>query len=650
MENRNLNKLIISNENNYNINNYGNKSSNCCTCINSYCYNFCQCECHKVKLKQNNNIEEIDFENAPNLNINELKMKSLNDYYKNQNTNLNINNNYNNYSPSLKNLNPSKSSANLGNYNLNSNGKHLFSLKKRIENNIENIKLSYMNNARDENFLNSQKNLKINKNSNLNNYNELNFQEVASHYKTQNNFNTLKKYYQLNNNTSRNIDNLNYNNSLKSQIEFNKLLNSIKGNDNNIKNNNINSLNIKNSNISYKNFTERETRHYTKINGYNLNPMNNINNSSDNYVPEMQINSGQRHTVNYNRNNRILDNYYNDQNKTNFNDLCSNTEYNKPFRTLNIDNGNIFSLNNKNINNNTSIQIPSNSYLKNNNNNNYNNDSSRNSLIENNNNISNINQNGGNSNKQYININSSTKKLKLDDDSISYNTSSLKKSYNRLFQNLDSNSNNYSNINNISHTEPRYSNTSKITENDNVNIKLNYIDTNSSQNEIENKNELLESKDINGDNNNNFIVTFGARSNNEIKNIIASVKNDRNTQNNTNLNNYNNRDNGRGNENSDKKINDIIIDYENLKKRYAPNKLFTGLQNNINDLNENININQNLKNMTDNYSNKSTINTIKNTNNFVKYKFELYLKGDINKNKILIEENEKYKNEISILN
>ena len=56
-------------------------------------------------------------------------------------------------------------------------------------------------------------------------------------------------------------------------------------------------------------------------------------------------------------------------------------------------------------------------------------------------------------------------------------------------------------------------------------------------------------------------MTFGARSNNEIKNIIASVKNDRNSQNNTNLNNYNNRDNGRGNETSDKKINDIIIDY-----------------------------------------------------------------------------------------
>ena len=126
-------------------------------------------------------------------------------------------------------------------------------------------------------------------------------------------------------------------------------------------------------------------------------------------------------------------------------------------------------------------------------------------------------------------------------------------------------------------TEPKLLNISRITENDNVNIKFSYLNTNNSQND---KSELLESKDINGDNNNNnFILTFGAKGNNELKNIIASVKNEIGLSNN-NMNNS--KDNGKGNENSDQKINNIIIDYENLKKRYAPNKLFTGLQNNIN--------------------------------------------------------------------
>ena len=653
MENTNLNQLFYSNKNDksYNFDYSNSQTCNCCNCINSYGY--CYCQCHKNKYKENN---DIDFENAPNLNINELKMKSLKDYsYNNQNINLN-----NNYNLSLKNMAPSKSTSNIGNFNTGSNGKHLLTLKKKIENNVDRIKSACMNKSKEGNYINGQKNRKTNnKANNLNDSNDLNFKEVANHYKTQSNFNTLRKYYQLNNNMNsnnnnnnynKNNSNLNYNNTLKSQIEFNKLLNSIKGNDNNI-NNNINNINSNISQLEYNNFTERENRHYTKINGYNNNAIRGSNNSSQDNLP--QINNMQRNSVNYNRNNRILEKYQ-DSNNSNFNIICSSTEYNKPFRSLNICNDNSINLSNKEINNNFSIQLPQNAYLNNfnsniNNNNNINNNtniknninySSRNSLLENNN-ISNINQNDGNTNMN------SPKKLRLDDDSISYNTSALNKSYNKLLQNLDanSNSNNCSILNNISHTEPRYSNSSKNSENDNVNIKLNYLETNSSQNENENKNELLESKEINGDNNNNnFIVTFGARGSNEIKNIIASVKNDLNSPNNIRFTNKNKE---MRNENPDQKINNIIIDYENLKKRYAPNKLFTGLQNNIKDLNENINLNQNLNLIADNYSNKSTINSIKNINNYSKYKFDIYLKGDINKNKALIEENEKYKEEIN---
>ena len=679
MKNITTSKLIYpNNENKFNLNYPSIHSCNCCTYSNSFFY--CTCDCHKNRPKekyiQKNDYSDPDFENMPNLNINELKMKSLKDYsYENNFSNYNHNS-------SLKNLNPSKSSTDLGNYNINtnniSNSKHLFSLKKRIENNLEKIKITCINKSQETNYINNQKNLDINNVTNNNNtLNDLNFKEVASHYKTQNNFNTLKKYYQLNNtnsNSSNNInENINYinnsNNTLKSQIEFHKLLNSIKGND---INNNLN-INVKNSNMPYNTFTEREKKHYTKINGYNLNlnsnPIkssntsnnsnhrNHSNNYLENYYQQINYNNTPRHTVNYNRNNRILEkykelNYTNSNSNSNFTDFCSNTEYNKPFRSLNIDNGNSFkdtsnneikinniynnmnNINNDNINNNTSVQISSDTYLKTmNNKNNY---SSRNSLVENNNinDINNnINQNGGlKTNNNNI---SSVKKLKLDDDSISYNssTSILNKSYNKL---IDLNSNN------ISHAEPRYSNTSKNTENDNVNIKLNFLDTKSSQSD-ENKNEMVESKDINCDNNNNFIVTFGARNNNDIKNIIASVKNEI-------------KDNGKNNENSDQKINNIIIDYENLKKRYAPNKLFTGLQNNIKDLNQNINSNKNLNLnlIQDNYSNNITLNTTnptKRTNyNYSKYNFEIYIQGDSYKNKNIINENEKYKKEINNLN
>ena len=623
MENENRNKLIYSNEKVYNSNYSYNPPCTCCNCRSSFCYCNCQCNCHKNKYKEN---IDIDFENGPNLNINELKMKYIKDYSIKNNQNIN-----DNFHPSFNNLNPSNNNIS-NNENYNNNGKYLCSLKKKIENNLGKIKTSLMNKSQEVNYISNQKNIKslTNKINHRNDNNDLNFKEVASHYKTQSNFNTLKKYYQLNNNINNNNninknDNVTYNNnSLKSQIEFNKLLNSIKGIDNNI---NINDIH-KNYNI----FTERENRHYNKINGHDVSSIMSSNNSLAQDI--QQLNNGLRNTVNYDRNNRMLEKYKK-HNSSNFYEFCSNTEYDKPFRSINIDNENFLNINDKNINynNNTSIQISSDNYI------NY---SSRESLLDNNN----INQNGGNKYKEYVNPSKKSSQnlsnLKLEDDSILYNTSTLNKSYNKLVQNLDSNSNNYSNIN-LSNTEPRYSNSSKNSDNDNMKIKFNCLDINSPHNDNENKNELLESKDINGDINNNFVVTFGAKGNSEIKNIITSIKNEINSPSN---NVSNNKANGNGNENTDQKINNIIIDYENLKKRYEPNKLFVGLQNNIKDLNENINIDI----TNENYSNKSTINTIKNNNNYTKYKFDILIKGDSNKNKNIILENENYKKEINSLN
>ena len=645
----NINKY--SNEKDYNFYYQQKPQCNCCNCVTSFCYCNCQCKCHKINLRENNN---INFENdIPNLNINELKMKSLKEYEYNNNQYKNLN-----YQPNLKNINSSKNTNNIEGLkidNNNNNGKNIFSLKRRIDNNnIENIKASssYKNNQSQEiNYINSQKNLKpninINSSNESNNYN-INFNAINNHYKTQSNFNVLKKYYQLNNtrHTDKNKNNnLNYNNNtLKAQIEFNKLLNSIKGDDNNLFNNFNNNIS---KNISYKEmpFSDRDNKYYTKING-NLNSNRNSNNTSFDDIS--QINNGSRNTVNYSRSNKIIESCK-DQNTSNLNTFCSNSEYNKSFLNLYKDNGNNINLSDRNkiINNNTSIQIPSNNYIKNLNDN----FSSRNSIKETNNNI---NQNGGKSQKDLIDysrrINQNINDGKIFDDSISYNNLSLNKSYNKLLQNLDSNLNNKNNNN----TEPRFSNISRITENDNVNIKFSYLDTNNSQNE---KSELLESKDINGDNNNNnFIVTFGAKGNNDLKNIIASVKNEIGLPNN-NMNN--NIDNGKGNENTDQKINNIIIDYENLKKRYAPNKLFTGLQNNIKDLNENISTNNNNTNIInsnrsdnniiiDNNLDKNAINSIKKNINYSKDNFEIFLKGEPNKK--IIEENENYKKEINGLN
>ena len=628
MKNENTIKLKYSNDTTYNSNYLYNPPCNCCNCNSSFCFCYCQCRCHRNKNKEN---EETDFENAPNLNINELKMNLLKDYsYQN---NQNINNMFN---PSLKNININSSRNNLNNENLNNNGKHLISLTKRVDNNLGKINDMFINKSQDVNYLNNQKNFKTYKNEK----NDLLFKEVASHYKTQSNFNNLKKYYQLNNNYNINnnkydntYDNISNRSNLKSQIEFNKLLNSIKGNDNNIINNNISIDDIQKK---YNIFTERETRHFPKTNGYDISSIRSSNNSLA--LDIQQLNNGLKNTFNFDRINKLLENNKEQNNK--FNDFCSNTEYNKPFRPQNRDNGNILNLNKKNINinNNTSVNISSDNYISN---------SSKDSFRENNT----INQNGGNDYKgykEYMNhskkLNQNIKNVKLEDDSVTYNTSNINKSYNKLMQNLEIISKNYSTTK-LSNTEPRYTNSSKNSDNDNVNIKFNYLD--SSHNVSENKSELMESKDVNGDNNNNFIVTFGAKGNSELKNIISSMKSDLNSPNNSNNIKKNN---GKGNENSDQKINNIIIDYENLKKRYEPNKLFTGLQNNIKDLNDNININKNLNISNDNITNISNIKT-NNDINYTIYNFNIQIKGESNnKNENIIQENENYKKEINNLN
>ena len=60
-------------------------------------------------------------------------------------------------------------------------------------------------------------------------------------------------------------------------------------------------------------------------------------------------------------------------------------------------------------------------------------------------------------------------------------------------------------------------------------------------------------------------------------------------------------------------------DYENLKKKYSSNRLFTGLLNNINDLNNQINIVKEIPNKN-------------NISNYSKTFFDFTIKGELNKN------------------
>ena len=80
-----------------------------------------------------------------------------------------------------------------------------------------------------------------------------------------------------------------------------------------------------------------------------------------------------------------------------------------------------------------------------------------------------------------------------------------------------------------------------------------------------------------------------------------------------------NKENGKDQDELNNTINNIMNDYENLKKKYSSNRLFTGLLNNINDLNNQINI----------------VKEIPNKNNISSYSktfFDFTIKGELNKN------------------
>ena len=574
------------------------KNNKCpfCKCITSFCYGSCQCKCHQENMKSNNNYI-IDYDQLPNLNIDEFRMKTLKEYTSN-----NILNH------TQKTLNSSRSMNVLDNVNLNSNGINTYYTIRNNRNNLNTSNSMYINNSQEGNYLN--KNIKIDtgminsgKNMNINFRNK--YDAMLSHYKTQSNFNNLKKYYQLNNEDKKisDIDN----NSIKKHLKFNKLFSSIKTDET------INKKkNFKIPNKLYNTFIKRENNFPSESNEFVFEPNFIVDNAEI-------ANNIERKT--YNIQSYRLENYKNNF-EPNFINNGFKTEYNKDFRTLNFKNKSI-NLNDENIvirndNVKSTLDKYENSISSN---------FSRDLSLYNN------YQNGGD--KQFINdsqINDNNiGENKLINEQKLYNIRYIDNINNKYFSSLEINKDNLNQENNINRQDHQDANTNKIIESDkgkrNKNIKIN------TSTQIENKNkknEFIESKDINID---NFILTFGAKGNNELKSKNKKLN---------------------GKSNSDENINNIINDYENLKKKYAPNRLFTGLQNNINNFNDKIN-------------NKKDNSNLKTKLNFSISRFNLNLKGELNNsheeiNKLKIELNKAknkieelsklvmdYKNEINIL-
>ena len=551
------------------------KNNKCpfCKCITSFCYGSCQCKCHQENMKSNNNYI-IDYDQLPNLNIDEFRMKTLKEYTSN-----NILNH------TQKTLNSSRSMNVLDNVNLNSNGINTYYTIRNNRNNLNTSNSMYINNSQEGNYLN--KNIKIDtgminsgKNMNINFRNK--YDAMLSHYKTQSNFNNLKKYYQLNNEDKKisNIDN----NSIKKHLKFNKLFSSIKTDET------INKKkNFKIPNKLYNTFIKRENNFPNKSNEFIFDSSNNMNN-------EEILNNIERKTIDIKS--YRLENYKN-KFEPNFINNGFKTEYNKDFRTLNFKNKSII-INDENLAFKNDNKISTLDKYENSVSSNFSRDLS----------LYNNYQNGGD--KHFIDesqtIYSNNKDKNIINEQKLYNNRYIDKINNKYLSSLEINEDNLDKEKIINKTDPQETITNMIIEKK-IRKRNNNLETNTST-KLENKskkNEVLESKCINID---NLILTFGTKGNNEIKSKNKKI-------------------NGKGN--SDENINNIINDYENLKKKYAPNRLFTGLQNNINNFNDKINNNK---------ENPSIINKI----NFSISKFNIYLKGELNNSH---EEINELKNELN---
>jgi len=124
-------------------------------------------------------------------------------------------------------------------------------------------------------------------------------------------------------------------------------LNSIKGNDNTL------SSKVKNNNKWFE-FRYNKNNFISSNRQYIIHIKKNLN-----------YNISSRNTINYNLNDKLLE-LYNDLNNSNMNISFSNIQYNKPFISLNLNNGNNTNLEDRIKIIIKYIQLPSNIFLINN--------------------------------------------------------------------------------------------------------------------------------------------------------------------------------------------------------------------------------------------------------------------------------------------
>jgi len=395
------------------------------------------------------------------------------------------------------------------------------------------------------------------------------------------------------------ISNNNKNNNNLAIIINDSMNNNIKNSNNSI-NNNIANKNFDKNKIINKEANIKEVGKDSKVNldeNYNITSSNidknNYNNNKFHNIIYSNINDNTKDNYSFNKKNSNINNINNSNNNNNDTNNTNNTNYNN---NINNDNNNN-NTNNANYNNN--IYDNSNTNNNNNTNNNYNNEYYKNSLKNNINNENNINnnkfENNENNNDDYNNDllnynnyddfnnldNNYNNEFYSDNNIINYDINNNEYDNNEEYYNYDydynnnyninnnidnndyANNNNYTDYSNNKTNNNEYFNTSKY---NNVNINDNNYEYNrkeSLQNDANNDFENDISNNYNYKYNNTDIGNNISNNNQNNLNINNDYMNNTSQNNNKNLNsnNFSYNCNLNKNEDSTKKVLNIITDF-----------------------------------------------------------------------------------------
>ena len=303
---------------------------------------------YNESMNNNNMNNNENINNNENMNNNNIAFYDNSNYNNNVNCNRNMFNNNINYNE-YNNLN-NENMNNNNNYNENMNNNINYNENMDAYSNYNMNNNGHMNIDKN-NYNSNMNNNNIKNNSNMNNYinnnynNYINYNENNNNYNgnMNNNYNNNINYNENNNNYNGNMNN-NYNNNINYNGNNNN--NDYNGNMNNNYNNNINSNG--NNNNNYNNNNMNNNMNYKGNNNYNdgMNLNENMNNNSNYYI---NLNDNMNNNGNYNENDKNKNINYSENNN-------NNNNYYKNINTKeNIDNynnfNNIDNYKNNNINN-----------------------------------------------------------------------------------------------------------------------------------------------------------------------------------------------------------------------------------------------------------------------------------------------------------